>query len=290
MKLIKQKTIKLLSLFSLLVPLYTVSANIPQDVLDMNELDEQLYQIIGSRTPGCLRGATGPTGATGPCCTGPTGSTGSTGATGAIGVTGPTGSTGATGSIGSTGPTGSTGSTGSTGVAGATGVTGATGPTGSTGATGPTGATGSTGATGATGPANSIGYAYVYNTSTQSVAVEAAVLFNNNGPLVGVTHSISSSTQNIVITNAGTYAIIFSVSGTEPNQFALFVNSIVAPSTIYGSGAGTQQNTCLSMLTLGAGDILTLVNHSSASAVTLATIVGGTQANVNASVFIEQLA
>ena len=104
----------------------------------------------------------------------------------------------------------------------------------------------------------------------------------------GITHVPGSSTIQAV--EAGTYAIEFSVSGTEPNQFALFVNGAVVPGTIYGSGAGTQQNTGIAIVTLAANDVLTIRNHSSAAAVTLASVIGGTQANVNASIRIEQLA
>jgi hypothetical protein len=235
-----------------------------------------------------IAGATGATGPTGPTgltgATGVPGATGVTGPTGPIGVTGPTGPTGATGVAGATGVTGPTGPTGASGVAGATGVTGPTGPIGVTGATGPTGATGATGAGGI------LGYGYVYALAAQTVAIGAPVLFDSNGPLVGVTHSTISTTEDIVMVNAGTYAIFFSVSGTEPNQFALFVNGNPQPSTVYGSGAGTQQNTGLSILTLGVGDVITLVNYSSAAAVTLASVVGGTQANVTASILIERLA
>jgi hypothetical protein len=58
--------------------------------------------------------------------------------------------------------------------------------------------------------------------------------------------------------------------------------------TIYGSGAGTQQNTGQAIFTLAAGDVLTVRNHSSAAAVTLQTLAGGTQSNANASV-VEKL-
>ncbi len=220
------------------------------------------------------RGPRGATGATGPCCTGATGPTGATGATGPS--QGPTGATGATGPTGATGVTGSTGATGPTG----TGSTGAAGPTGATGATG---ATGSTGATGTAG--GILDFAYVYNLTAQpTIAIEADILFDTNGPISsGFTHAPGTST--ITVVNAGTYAVIFSVSGVEPNQFAIFVNGAPSsPVTIYGSGAGTQENTGMGILVLSGGDILTLRNHSSAAAVTLQTLAGGTQTNVNASV------
>jgi hypothetical protein len=79
------------------------------------------------------------------------------------------------------------------------------------------------------------------------------------------------------------------VSGVEPSQFGLFVNGSPVAGTIYGSGAGTQQDSGQAILTLGAGDAIRLVNHSSAAAVTLQTLAGGTQTNVNASVVIKKL-
>ena len=40
---------------------------------------------------------------------------------------------------------------------------------------------------------------------------------------------------------------------------------------------------------LGAGDVLSLNNHSSAAAVALQTLAGGTQTNANASIVIEKV-
>ena len=59
--------------------------------------------------------------------------------------------------------------------------------------------------------------------------------------------------------------IAFLVSGVEPNQFGLFVDGTPAAGTVYGSGAGAQQNTGQAILVLGAGDVLTVMNHSSAA-------------------------
>ena len=188
------------------------------------------------------------------------------------------------GATGATGPSGGpTGATGPTGIIGLQGVTGATG---AFGGTGPTGATGSTGAAGSGGGV--LGFGYVYNIDPQVVALEAPILFSTNGPLSGVTHAPGD--DEIVVTDAGTYEVNFSVSGVEPNQFTIFVNGVPDTSTVYGSGAGTQQNTGQSILVLGAGDVITLVNHTSAAGVTLQTLAGGTQTNVNASVQIVRLA
>lgn len=208
------------------------------------------------------------------------------------GKRGKRGRRGRTGATGATGA-GATGATGATGPSqGPTGGTGATGAAGATGATGAAGATGLAGTTGATGAAGGIlDFAYVYNLATQAtVAIEADVIFDTNGLLTaGFTHT--PNTAGITVVNAGTYRITFSVSGVEPNQFAIFVNGAPsAPVTIYGSGAGTQQNTGFGTLVLPAGAVITLRNHSSAAAVTLQVLSGGTQLNANAAIAIERLA
>ena len=230
-------------------------------------------------------GPTGGTGATGPCCTGATGAASTeTGPTGSTGATGPccTGATGATGAQGDSGPTGP--SDGPTGPAGATGAAGATGPC-CTGTAGPTGDAGATGASGL-GAAE---FAYIYNLGAQTVAIEDDVEFSTNGPITaGITHAPASN--SVLFAVAGTYSITFSTSGVEPSQFALFLNGLEIPGTVYGSGAGTQQNNGQVIVVIAPGDELTLRNHSSAAAVTLQTLAGGTQINVNASLLIEQLA
>jgi hypothetical protein len=43
------------------------------------------------------------------------------------------------------------------------------------------------------------------------------------------------------------------------------------------------------IITAAASDILTIRNHTSAAAVTLQTLAGGTQINTNASVLIQKL-
>ena len=238
-----------------------------------------------------IQGVTGNTGAAGNTgATGLTGATGVTGATGNTGTTGATGSTGATGTQGIQGVTGNTGATGTTGSTGATGDTGATGVTGATGPTGITGATGATGSTGATGT-TVLDFAYIYNlTAVGTIALEAAIPFDTNGPMsAGFTHTVGST--DITVVNAGTYNIIFSVSAVESCQFSLFVNG--APTsvvTVYGSGAGTQQNTGFGTLVLSAGDVVTVRNHTSAAAVTLQTLAGGTQTNANAAISIQRVA
>ncbi len=102
-----------------------------------------------------------------------------------------------------------------------------------------------------------------------------------------MTHAPGSS--EITFTTAGDYEISFSVSAVEPNQFALFVNGAPLVGATYGSGAGTQQNNGMVIASFVAGDVVSVRNHSSPSAVTLQTLAGGTQTNVNASILIRKL-
>jgi hypothetical protein len=219
-----------------------------------------------------------------------------------IGTTGPAGPTGATGPPGAAstvpGPTGPAGLTGPTGAAstvpGPTGPAGPTGPTGAastvpgpTGPAGPTGPTGATGATGPAGPSGSSQYGYIFNTALQFVAVEGAVSFNSNGILTdGIVHQLGL--VDIRLANPGNYKVTFSISGAQPNQFALFLNGAAIEGATYGSGSGIQPNNGQVIFAAGGskgGDLLTLVNHGSIGSVTLL----GSISTVNASVVIEKL-
>jgi BclA-like protein/collagen triple helix repeat protein len=201
------------------------------------------------------------------------------------------GETGAAGSPGVAGPAGIAGPTGPPGSPGATGPAGVAGTAGPQGIAGPSGATGPPGQTGATGPAGSNGlsqYAYVYNLAGETVALEAAVTFDSNGVMSsGITHAAGAA--GITLVNSGIYEVTFSVSATGPNQVALFVNEAVAPGAVYGSGAGTQQNTGQVIVAVSAGAVLTLRNFTSSAAIGLATPIGGTRASTNASVAVEKL-
>jgi hypothetical protein len=232
--------------------------------------------------PIILVGPQGPIGPIGP--QGVPGISNGTGPTGPIGPVGPIGATGPQGPIGITGPAGPQGFTGPTGNAGFVGPTGAVGPIGITGATG---APGAVGATGPIGPASELDqFGYVYNQAAQ--LVEGDTTFDSNGILSsGITHTPGSS--QIVINSAGLYQITFTVSAVNANQFALFLNGAPIPGAVYGSGAGTQQNSGQVIVNMAVGDVITLTNHTSPIPVTLQTLAGGTQTNVNASVLLEKI-
>jgi hypothetical protein len=198
------------------------------------------------------------------------------------GRSGPAGPSGARGARGAKGDTGLAGATGAKGDAGAIGARGDTGATGTPGTPGTPGAPGTNGAD---APAQ---YAYIFNVAAEVVTIEADLSFDSNGIVTsGFTHT--PGTTAITVGATGRYEVHFAISAVEPNQFTLFVNGAAVPGATYGSGAGTQQNSGQVVVALSAGDVLTVRNHSSASAVTLQTLAGGTQTNVNASVLIQRL-
>jgi hypothetical protein len=239
------------------------------------------------RCPTGPTGATGATGATGPGA----GPVGATGPQGPIGAQGPAGPLGPQGAQGPAGASGSSGAQGPAGPAGSNGAQGPAGPSGSNGAQGPAGPVGPQGPQGIQGPAGSggfIDYAYIYNVGPQVIALQADIPFDTNGPLTsGISHTPSSTT--VLLTNAGTYLVNWSVSGVEPNQFTVFLNGAPVAGSTYGSGAGTQQNTGQVVFIAGAGSTLTLRNHTSTAGITLQTLAGGTEVNVNASLMIARI-
>jgi collagen type I alpha len=202
------------------------------------------------------------------------------------------GATGAQGDPGVDGTPGDPGVAGPQGADGLPGADGAPGAPGADGATGPQGATGATGPPGADAVLPTPQYAYVYNTGAEVVALEADVVFDSNGVVTqGLVHA--ANTAEITVVDPGDYQVSFSVSGAEPNQFALFRNGSAVDGGIYGSGASTQQNNGQAIVTLAAGDRLTIRNHSSDAAIDLAgaplPTIGGTAPAVNASIVIEKL-
>ena len=133
----------------------------------------------------------------------------------------------------------------------------------------------------------STAFAYIYNFREQAVEKDASIVFDSTGSISGISHENGSA--EIGIRSSGIYLISYSVSGTEPNQFALFVNGKILEQSVYGSGAGTQQNNGQVIVELGEKDSITLVNVSGDKAVELASKIGGDKVNVNASITLLKL-
>ena len=94
------------------------------------------------------------------------------------------------------------------------------------------------------------------------VAGGADVTFSNNGPLSGVTHT--AGTAPVTVPTAGTYQIYYGVNITAGvgAAIAIAVNGVVDPSTNVNLLTAVGETGGDAMLTLAAGDVLTLRNNS----------------------------
>lgn len=240
--------------------------------------------VIIERGPRGPRGFTGPQG-----IMGPPGANGATGAIGPVGPQGPQGAQGVTGPTGPVGPTGPQGPQGPQGLQGVQGVTGPQGETGATGPVGPQGLQGATGATGATGPQGAIGptgptgpagaagtgliaYGGLYGTTTDAVALTTtpvALPLGTQMPSSNLTYG----TNNVTVTDAGTYELAYGVRGSMSDGSSLTVSvgqngTPIAATTITDAlTSGTPSSVHgQTIVTLSAGDVLTLLASDSGSA------------------------
>lgn len=243
--------------------------------------------VIIERGPRGPRGFTGPQG-----IMGPPGANGATGATGPVGPQGPQGAQGVAGPTGPVGPTGPQGPQGLQGLQGVQGVTGPQGETGATGPAGPQGIQGATGATGATGPQGAIGptgptgptgpagasgtgliaYGGLYGTTTDAVALTTtpvALPLGTQMPSSNLTYG----TNSVTVTDAGTYELAYGVRGSMSDGSSLTVSvgqngTAIASTTITDAlTSGTPSSVHgQTIVTLSAGDVLTLLASDSGSA------------------------
>ncbi len=256
-----------------------------------------LTGVTGMAGPRGTRGARGVAGANGTAgargATGAGGATGAVGATGAAGAKGDAGATGATGARGDTGPagpsngvTGPTGPPGPVGAAGARGDTGDAGPQGAAGARGDTGDTGPTGAGGTNGTDAPADYASVYEDTPVIVPIGDSVPFDNASFVTGGV-LFNPGSSNVTILTAGIYDVRFSVTATQPSQFAVQINGAVIPAGTFGSVSGATYGGELT-LSLTAGDVVSLENVS-ASAIALDSTAGGPSTATDASLTLTHL-
>ncbi|WP_051314887.1 hypothetical protein [Alteribacter aurantiacus] len=157
---------------------------------------------------------------------------------------------------------------------------------------GPPGPPGPPGPTGPQGPPGfSSTHAYIFNLATQGLQPGDEIAFSNTGVSFGpIEHQDGES--DIIFNEVGDYAITFSVTGEQRNQFTLFLNDQVIPGTIYGSDDENQQTFGQVVVTItNTPSTLTLryFNNLSIFPVSLQTPAGGIEGNVTASIFIQKL-
>ena len=189
------------------------------------------------------------------------------------------------------GPIGATGASGASGPSGPAGIAGATGPSGLVGDTGPAGATGSIGLTGDTGPTEANGpaggiadYAYLANLGPETVFPSLPFTFDTVSPITP-TITYNPATGGITLLDLGNYKLSYVIAGSSlaGSQIGLSVNGLPVPITSYTFTAVGGQTTGQAIITVNAGDTLTLANTGA----TPITLTLGT--TVNVSMIIERL-
>ena len=114
-----------------------------------------------------------------------------------------------------------------------------------------------------TGGLSAFGYGFELATIADSTVVGGAdVPFSNNGPLSGVTHTAGTTTFTVPAN--GTYRFGYSVTITAGvgAAMALAVNGSVDFSTMVSFVNATSTFGGVALMTLAAGDVVTLRNNS----------------------------
>jgi hypothetical protein len=130
-------------------------------------------------------------------------------------------------------------------------------------------------------------FALMPGDNAATVAVGAPVLFPQDGPTSGAATRVDNGSFTIVAT--GTYRIGTQVSVTEAGQLQLAVGGVGLPDTVAGRAMMTSQIVIDAIVTLTAGDVLSVINPTgNAAALTITPIAGGTHA-VSATLSIERV-
>jgi hypothetical protein len=108
----------------------------------------------------------------------------------------------------------------------------------------------------------------------------ADVPFSNNGPLSGVTHTAGSTSVTVV--TAGTYQIFYGASITVGvgSAIAIAVGGTPDASTNIAALVSSGELTGEAILTLAAGDVITLTNNSAIPFTTTLAPAVGAQLNI----------
>jgi hypothetical protein len=107
------------------------------------------------------------------------------------------------------------------------------------------------------------------------IPVSAGIEFPRVAAISG-TDIVQSNATDFRIATAGIYLVTFQVSVTEPGQLGIvgFPSATQQQSSIVGRAAGTSQIFGTFILTLAAGDLITIINDSE-TALTLTPYAGG---------------
>ena len=143
-------------------------------------------------------------------------------------------------------------------------------------------------ASGQLGTAAAPEYGYIYNTLFQAVFPDADIAFEANGVLsAGITHAPNA--KQITVATAGDYMVKFIITSDQANKFTLFRNGATVPGADYGASTANDQKSGQVIVTLVAGDVLTIRNSTSSIPLLPSTVNGAPAPLVNASVLLLKL-
>jgi len=104
-------------------------------------------------------------------------------------------------------------------------------------------------------------YFYISSSVSQTLNLEDHVIFNLSGASKNTL--FKTGTDNITVLRDGVYKLSFDLQAKQPSQFTIFVNDEAIESTIAGTDSGSGQVSIRQLVSLNAGDIITVKNHSS---------------------------
>ncbi len=219
------------------------------------------------------------------------GTDGADGTNGAAGLDGTNGDPGVDGTDGTNGDPGVDGTDGTNGDPGTDGTNGDPGADGTDGAQGPQGDPGTDGAQGAPGPAGFFEYAEFYarmpGDNAATVAIGADMVFPQNGPSQG--SIVRASPTAFTLASIGTYRVSFGASISEAGQLQLTLNNVGVAYGVFGRATGTGLITGEAFITTTTvNSVITVRNTSSASALTVTPLAGGTEP-VTAYLILQQV-
>jgi hypothetical protein len=150
-----------------------------------------------------------------------------------------------------------------------------------------------TGPQGPPGPAGSAAFLYATSTSPQTLVNGARLAFDLVNAETPGAYSTDVLDDAFTAIDAGVYKVSFGMTSVSPAQVNLEVDGLdpLGGSLVFGGDAGAARTATggTAVVTLTAGQTITLVNETSATDIELDSPVGGTGGSLTAWILIEKL-
>ena len=180
---------------------------------------------------------------------------------------GPRGVKGDSGKTGATGARGADGANGGIGQPGPAGTNGINGAQGAPGTNGINGTNGRDGADGAPGPAATRDYAYLYDVAGQTVAPSGDVLFRTDGPMTGEFTPHTGKFCDHVRDRRNLQGGDLDHGHLEEPGWRDHQRCPSGLGAIFGTDDNSQQNGGQAIISVGAGQVMTIRNQSTTTSI-----------------------